>query len=167
MECCLRYNAADRHSHGAAPQGPVNKKMSSTAIIAIIGVFAAGGLLGVLYYVSTLAKNVYQIKVQMKDDLGYEMERLRDHVEKEMVQRQKWIIRDVTSTVEDKHAALEAEVSALTMEIKLDLADVNEKIRKLQVLQQSAATRSTRPAGSVAKMDSAFSVDSLGRMAPG
>lgn len=142
--------------------------MGSTAIIAIIGIFVAIGLLGVLYYVSTLAKNVYQIKVQMKDDLGYEMERLRDHVEKEMVQRQKWITRDLTSVIDDKHAALEAEVSALTMEIKLDLADVNEKIRKLQALRQSAAAKPARATAPAAQtMEPAFSVDSLGRMASG
>ena len=76
--------------------------VGNAAVIAVIGAFIALGVLGVLFYVSTLAKNVYQIKIQMKDDLAYELDRLKDHVEKEMLQRQKWITRDVASVSDAK-----------------------------------------------------------------
>ncbi|HBC06015.1 MAG TPA: hypothetical protein DC046_00345, partial [Rhodospirillaceae bacterium] len=79
------------------------------------------GVLGVLFYVSTLAKNVYQIKIQMKDDLAYELDRLKDHVEKEMVQRQKWITRDVASVSDAKFDLVDGEMAALKSQVRADL----------------------------------------------
>ncbi|MAY65833.1 MAG: hypothetical protein CMM77_01750 [Rhodospirillaceae bacterium] len=120
-----------------------------------------------LFYVSTLARNVYQIKIQMKDDLAYELDRLKDHVEKEMVQRQKWITRDVASVSDGKFDLVDGEMAALRSQVSADLNVLDEKLRKLAALQQAMAAKSARQPAETEEPDlaSAFEVDSSGRKA--
>lgn len=140
--------------------------MGNTAVIAVIGAFVALGILGVLFYVSTLAKNVYQIKVQMREDLAYELDRVKNHVEKEMIQRQRWITRDVAGASDGRFAELEADIVALKTQVKLDLDGVAEKVRKLAALQHAMAAQQGKSAapGEPAK-EPAFKLDSPGRKA--
>lgn len=119
--------------------------MGSAGIIVIVGAFVGIGLVGVLFYVSTLAKNVYAIKVQMKDDLAYEVSRMQDFVEKELAQRQKWIMREVSGAADDKLAALRTDLAALRGEINRDMEDTRDKVRKLAALQQALAAKQAKP----------------------
>lgn len=141
--------------------------VGNAAVIAVIGAFIALGVLGVLFYVSTLAKNVYQIKIQMKDDLAYELDRLKDHVEKEMLQRQKWITRDVASVSDAKFDLVDGEMAALKSQVRADLNILDEKLRKLSALQQAMAAKPNRQEADFDEPDlaSAFAVDSVGRKA--
>jgi len=141
--------------------------VGNAAVITVIGAFVALGILGVLFYVSTLAKNVYQIKIQMKEDLAYELERLKEHVEKELVQRQRWITRDVAGAQDGKFVLIDEEIAALKIQVKSDLDAIDEKVRKLAALQHALAAK--RQAKSAAAedtaMEPAFTVDSPGRKA--
>jgi uncharacterized protein YicC (UPF0701 family) len=142
--------------------------LGNAAVIAIIGAFGALGILGVLFYVSTLAKNVYQIKIQMKDDLAYELDRLKDHVEKEMVLRQRLIVRDAASASDEKIEVLSSEFAGLQAQIKQDLSDIEEKVRKLAALQHALAAKKSKAKASAADesgFDAAFELDSPGRKA--
>ena len=113
--------------------------MGNAGILTAIGAIVAVGLLGVLYYCSTLAKNVYSIKVQMKDDLAYEVGKMQKFVEKEMAQRQKWIMRDLESMSGGGDAS--EEVQALRQEVRLELASLKEKMKKIAALQQAMAAK--------------------------
>jgi len=138
-------------------------KLGNAGIV-IIAVFVGIGLMGVLYYVSTLAKNVYAIKLQMKDDLAYEVGKMQDFVEKEMAQRQKWIIRDLSGASDDKLDALQADLKALRTEIARDTAEMREKMQKLAALQQALAARQAKPQPSrEPAMEPAFKAESPGR----
>lgn len=142
--------------------------MGSAGIIVIVGAFVGIGLLGVLFYVSTLAKNVYAIKVQMKDDLAYEVSRMQDFVEKEMAQRQKWITREVSGSADDKLAALRADLDALRGEINRDLEDTRDKVRKLAALQQALAAKQAKAAPPrEPALEPAFKAESPGRKSAG
>lgn len=144
--------------------------MGNAAVIAIIGVFVAIGILGVLFYVSTLAKNVYQIKIQMKDDLAYELERMKEYVEREMAQRQKWITRDVSGASDDRFSSLDQVVMDLRTQVTLDIAQLNDKVRKLAALQQAMAAKKAqaeRAADQQSAMEPVFKVDKPGRKASG
>lgn len=141
--------------------------MGNAAVVAIIGAFIALGILGVLFYVSTLARNVYQIKIQIKDDLAYELDRLKDYVEKEMVTRQKWITRDVSGASDGKFALIDDEIAALKSQVRSDLNELDEKIRKVVALQHAMAAKQAKPAeiDDDVVMEPAFKVDSPGRKA--
>ncbi|MEQ8226759.1 MAG: hypothetical protein RIA64_01640 [Rhodospirillales bacterium] len=144
--------------------------MGNAAVIAIIGVFVAIGILGVLFYVSTLAKNVYEIKIQMKDDLAYELARMKEYVEREMVQRQKWITRDVAGASDDKFGSLDTAITELRSEVSQELVQLNDKVRKLAALQQAMAARKSQAQAGARQepdMDSVFKVDKPGREASG
>lgn len=144
--------------------------MGNAAVIAIIGVFVAIGILGVLFYVSTLAKNVYQIKIQMKDDLAYELARMKEYVEREMVQRQKWITRDVAGASDDKFGSLDTAITELRSEVSQELVQLNDKVRKLAALQQAMAARKSQAQAGARQepdMDPVFKVDKPGREASG
>ena len=138
--------------------------MGSTALIGVFGAVVIVGIFGVLYYVSTLAKNVYAIKIQMKDDLAYEVERLQDFVEKEMAQRQKWIIRELAGSGDDKLARLQDDLNGLRAEVSRDVADLGDKMRKLAALQQALAAKQAqaRPAAPPA-MEPVFKAEGPGR----
>lgn len=141
--------------------------MGSAGIV-IIGVFVGIGLMGVLYYVSTLAKNVYAIKVQMKDDLAYEVSRLQDFVDKEMAQRQKWIEREVTAATDGKLDALRADLDGLRGQIARDAADLRDKVQKLAALQQAMAAKQAKPqAPREPAMEPAFKAETPGRQSAG
>lgn len=117
--------------------------MGNAGMITLIGAVVGIGLLGVLFYVSSLAKNVYAIKVQMKDDLSYEIDKMKNFVEKEMAQRQKWMMRELEGMVGDGGSADSAEIQALRTELKQEITDLREKFRKLAALQQAMAAKST------------------------
>ena len=128
-----------------------------------MGVVVVLGMFGVLFYVSTLAKNVYAIKVQMKDDLAYEVDKMQDFVEKEMAQRQKWIIRELEGNADGKVAALQDDLTGLRAEISRDIADLGDKLRKLAALQQSMAAKQVKPRPAEQPMEPAFKMGGPGR----
>lgn len=119
-----------------------------TGVIVVIGGVVIVGVFGTLFYVSTLAKNVYAIKIQMQDQLKREIEKIEDHVDKELAQRQKWIARDAAGVADDKVATLRGEVEDLRRQVTGELAESAEKIKKILALQQALAAKQAKTAPS-------------------
>ncbi len=117
--------------------------MGSTGIVTVIGALVGAGLLGVVFYVSSLARNVYAIKVRMKEDLAYEVEKMQHFLDKEMARRQKWIMRDVEDLAAGDGGAAE-EVQVLRKEVQGEIAGLKDKVRKLAALQQALAAKQTK-----------------------
>ncbi|MEK9672782.1 MAG: hypothetical protein VW268_09815 [Rhodospirillaceae bacterium] len=144
--------------------------MASTGILIAIAFFGALGILAVLFYASTLAKNVYVIKVQMKDDLQYEVGKMKDFVEKEMAQHQKWMMRELEGMVGGKDGGdASAEVQLLRVAMQKEPSLVNEKVRKIEALQQALAAKKkqAQPAPQAPAMEPVFKAEGPGKKAAG
>ncbi len=95
-------------------------------IVAMVGVFAAA----LIFYLSSLVKSAYHIKIEMRNDLDEGLKR----IDEELNKRSRWIKREILEDVEKIKTAVVADYqrrdSDVNEESRKNLTAVEEALRK-------------------------------------
>jgi len=121
--------------------------MSGPVLPLLAGLGLLGGI-AMVAFVASLTKNIYQLKVQVQSDMDREVNALKDFVEKEMAQRNKWLMNDVQKDTSERLELLQGELTEMENRLQADLRETREALKKISALQQAmmAKKKTEKPA---------------------